>query len=121
MRASFWLWGFVAVIAVPAGAASPLRVRVSPFHAFAPATLQVNASVDPSADNRTLEVVADSADFYRSSQVSLDGDRGPNTVHMELRDLPSGVYQVTVVLKDGAGRARAFARREINVISQGRR
>lgn len=117
MRASLWLWGFVAVIAVPAGAASPLRVRVSPFHSFAPATLHVNASVDRSAANRTLEIVADSADFYRSSQVSLDGDRGPGTVHMELRDLPSGVYQISVVLRDGAGHPRAIAQREITVSS----
>ena len=42
--------------------------------ALAPATLFVRASIEPHADNRSVEVVVDSEEFYRSSQVQLEGE-----------------------------------------------
>ena len=50
-----------------------LRLRVSPAVGTAPGFLTVRVSVEAVADDRSLEVVAESADFYRSSQISIDG------------------------------------------------
>src|SRR5438105_832845 len=58
---------------------APLTVRVSPTVSFAPATVFIRASVEADADNRAIAVSAESNDFYRSSEVPLDGDHAPRT------------------------------------------
>src|SRR5206468_361485 len=51
----------------------PVRMELSPSIARAPALVTVKVVVEPAADDRWLQVVAESADFYRSSQIQLDG------------------------------------------------
>src|SRR5262249_12634924 len=93
-----WPWGFgfgfFLLTASAVGADDPLALRVSPAVSFAPANLIVRATVEANADNRSMEVVAESADFYRSSAIELDGDRAPRTRMFEFRSLPPGVYEV---------------------------
>ena len=84
----------------------PLRMQVSPSVARAPALLTVRVTVEAAADNRLLRVVAESGDFYRSSEVQLDGTNAPPLEVFEFRNLPTGLYQVTGVLV-GAGGPRA--------------
>jgi hypothetical protein len=63
---------------LPAHAAdSRLALRVSPSVAFAPANLLVRATVDVNAENRLLVIIAESDDFYRSSEITLDGTTRP--------------------------------------------
>ena len=50
-----------------------------------------------------MEVIADSAEFYRSSAITLEGDRAPKTMMVEFRTVPPGDYEVTAMLI-GAGR-----------------
>jgi hypothetical protein len=73
-------------------------MRVSPAVAMAPGFLTVRVSVEAAAENRTLQVVAESPDFYRSSQIQLDGAQAPPLAVFEFRNLPSGLYRVTGVL-----------------------
>ncbi len=84
----------------------PLRLELTPSIARAPADLVVRVSVAAAAENRSLKVIAESSDFYRSSEVSLDGDRTPPLNVFEFRKLPVGLYQVTGVLV-GTGGQRA--------------
>jgi hypothetical protein len=108
-------------LAAPAApeAGERLTMRVSPARSFAPATLWVQVRVEPNADNRALEVIADSSEFYRSSQIPLNGDRAPRIVALDFRGVPSGEYEILGVLTDGAGHERASARQEVTVISSG--
>jgi len=85
-------------------AGAPIRMQVSPSVARAPADLMVRISVPYDAENRSLRVVAESADFYRSSEVPLDGEGRPPLNVFEFRNLPSGLYQVTGVLVGVRGR-----------------
>jgi hypothetical protein len=55
------------------GAKEPLSMRVSPAMSFAPANRVIRTSVEPDADNRAMEVIAGSGDFYRSSAIQLEG------------------------------------------------
>ena len=48
---------------------------VTPSKSMAPATIRVRVGVAPDADNRVLNVIADSGAYYRSSEIQLDGDR----------------------------------------------
>jgi len=78
--------------------AERLRLRVSPAMTVAPGFLTVQASVEVDAENRLLQVVAESPDFYRSSQIQLDGANAPRLKVIEFRNLPTGLYQVTGTL-----------------------
>ena len=97
----------------------PLSLRVSPAVSFAPANLIVRATIENNAANRAVEIVAESEDFYRSSEIQLDGDSAPRTTQFEFRSLPPGVYEVRATLYGLGGDARAEVHREVNVIASG--
>src|ERR1700716_263130 len=92
------LCGLLMVSALPLGAGQRLAMRASPSVSFAPANLVVRTMVVADAGNRAIEVVAESQDFYRSSQIQLDGDKAPLTTTFEFRSLPSGRYVVKATL-----------------------
>jgi hypothetical protein len=81
----------------------------------APAFVSVRATVEASDDNRALEIVAQSPEFYRSSRVDLPGRFAPRLAVFEYSSLPSGLYDVTAVLL-GSGGKRATASRLIRVV-----
>jgi hypothetical protein len=110
--------GMLFVSALPVAAGEPVGLRVRPAVAFAPAFLKVHAVVEPDADNRSLEIVADSPEFYRSSQVPLDGDQAARTTTLEFRDLPTGTYEVTAILTGARGRRGAVTQR-VTVLDRG--
>src|SRR5262245_10458074 len=91
----------LCAMAMPVGAGERpgLSILVSPAVSFAPANLVVRATIAADSDNRAVEIVAESSDFYRSSEVQLDGDRAPRTTLFEFRSLPSGVYEVKAILR----------------------
>ena len=78
--------------------AESLRIQVTPTISRTPAILTVRAMIEPAADNRSLEVVAESASFFRSSQVQLEGEHGAPVNVFQFKNLPTGLYQVTGVL-----------------------
>ena len=96
-----------------------LTIRVTPAVSFAPGNLTVRATVESNAANRAVEIVAESEDFYRSSEIELDGDSAPRTSMFEFRSLPPGMYEVRAVLYGLGGDSRAEVRQQVNVIPSG--
>jgi hypothetical protein len=84
--------------------AEPLHIRVTPAASLAPGFVTVQASIESDAENRLLEVVAVSPDFYRSSEIQLDGAHAPRLNVFEFRNLPAGEYQFTGTLIGTQGR-----------------
>jgi hypothetical protein len=82
---------FLAVATIHAGGAEQLKIAVSPAHSFAPSNFKIRARVVPHDENRALEIVAESADFYRSSQVPQDGERAPGMLLFECRSGPVAI------------------------------
>jgi hypothetical protein len=119
MNARSLILGMTVAATAAAGANQPLAIKVSPAVSFAPANLIIRTSVDPDAYNRSLEVVAESDDFYRSSTVMLEGDRAPKTTQFEFRSLPPGEYAVSVVVTGADGRQRAISRGQAKVVESG--
>ena len=109
----------MAAATLPVGAGERITLKVSPAVAFAPANLVVRATVEADAANRAIEIVAESPDFYRSSEVQLEGDRAARTNTFEFRSLPPGTYEVKATLLGPGGSARASVRQQINVIASG--
>jgi hypothetical protein len=99
-------------VALPVDAGEPMTIAVSPLQSFSPTDLRIRLRVEPSVDNRWLEVVADSLDFYRSSRIQMDGERAPKTIVLEFRSVPSGQYEVTGELMNSQGLRRAFVRQQ---------
>ena len=94
-----------------------LRMQVSPLLARAPAAVTVRITFHAAADDRYLQVIAESPTFYRSSEVQLEGaDASPIQV-FEFRNLPTGVYEITSVLIGRQG-PRATARRLAKIAPQ---
>jgi hypothetical protein len=93
----------------------PLSLKVSPAMAAAPAFIRVSAIVEANDDNRSLEIVAQSPQFFRSSTIDLDGRNSPPLTVIEYPNLPPGFYEVSAVLVGTTGK-RATAMRFVKVV-----
>jgi hypothetical protein len=122
MRSRVILCGLLlATSGLSAGAGERFTMKASPGVSFAPAHLTVRTVVEPDHDNRALEVVIDSPDFYRSSLIQLEGDQAPRTSVVEFRSVPSGNYEISARLLGQSGESLAFTRRQVDVIASGGR
>ncbi len=119
MKFRMLLVGLLVASAGPLGADARLSMKVSPAVAFAPANLTMRATVVPDSKNRMLQIIAESDDYYRSSEIQLDGDRAPRTTLVYFKSVPGGVYQVSALLKGERGEELAFAQYDVNVVESG--
>jgi hypothetical protein len=122
MKHRSWLFplSFFVVTAVAKSDANEcMSMKVSPRQALAPVNLRVSVRVEPNAENRILTIVADSPQFYRSSQIPLEGDRAPKMFTIEYPNVPGGQYEVTSVLLNTIGRERATIRETARVVPVG--
>ena len=119
MRVGAWLTLLVILTAAGVGANDKLALRVSPAVAFAPATLRVQTTIEASAANRSVEIIAESEEFYRSSEMQLDGEAAPRTTYFQFRSLPSGQYSVRAILKGRGGHELAVAEQKVNIAESG--
>ena len=116
MRVPLMLSTIFALTAISASGGEQLRLAVSPAQSFAPTNLNIRARMVPNPENRALTIVAESDEFYRSSQVSLEGDHAPAMITFEFRGVPRGEYIVSGVLTDSLGRRRAIAEQQVRVV-----
>jgi hypothetical protein len=119
MRSRHLLCGMLVVLATPLGmrGGERLAMRVSPAVAFAPADLIVRMTIESNNANRAVEIIAESTDFYRSSEIPLNGDKAPRTAQLAFRSLPGGVYSVRAVLKGANDEQLAQTRQEVSVVA----
>ncbi len=113
------LCGILIFGAGPIGADQRLTLKISPAVAFAPANLIIRTVVESDARNRAILLVAESPDFYRASEVQLDGDQAPRTTTFEFRSLPSGTYRITATLLDAQAKPLSYVHSEMNVLDNG--
>ena len=99
------------------GASEKLTLRVTPNVSSAPSTVIVKATVAKNSDNRWLHIEADSGEFYRSSEIQLDGDKAPVVTEIRLPNLPGGEYTVVAVLRNNMGE-ETIVRRTALVLSK---
>jgi hypothetical protein len=91
------------VVAPQVGGGQHLALRVSPIVAMAPAVLTIRTSIEPNDDNRSLNVVVDSGDYSTTSNIPLEGRNSARLSVIELKDVPSGLYEVRAVLMGSRG------------------
>lgn len=86
-----------------------------PLVAAAPATVSITVTVEPNERNRVLVIEDDSALYYRSSQIQLDGQHAARTHVLTFRGLPPGEHQVTASVH-GADGVHAVVRSTVTVM-----
>jgi hypothetical protein len=94
---------FICVVAAllgvkPGVAENRLRIEVWPHVSTAPANVRVRAIVPPNAENRALQVSAESGEFFRSSYVPLSGIDAATVTETMFKNLPGGEYEISVTL-----------------------
>jgi hypothetical protein len=100
---------FVAIVAAftlgghEAHAGQRISIRVSPAVALAPAFLRVQTTVEPNDDNRFLDIEIDSPAYRRSSEITLDGKNAQRVSLLEVKGVPSGLYEVRATLVGPSG------------------
>ena len=92
----------------------PVAIKVTPAVALAPAFLSIRITIESSAENRGLEVITESRDFFSSSQIQLDGEHAPRISVVNLEHMPAGTYEVTGILIGPRG-TRATASQRVMV------
>jgi uncharacterized protein (DUF58 family) len=118
MRLAYLLTGILLTTA-PMGGTESLKITVSPSQSTAPANLRIRVTVEPNATNRSVAVAAESDHYFRSSEVTLEGDQGPRTIYFEFRGVPGGQYEVRGAVGDAEGHEVASAREHVLVLGSG--
>ena len=107
-----------ALSVTPLVAGGRVGVHVTPAVAFAPADLRVRASVTAYEENRAVEIIAESQNFYSSSEIQLNGEQAPKTTMVEFRSVPVGLYSVRVIVKGSGGKEIATATTAVDIIGR---
>jgi hypothetical protein len=119
MRFLGLLIGFLVLPSPFPGAVEWLVVD-APTVMLAPGHLVVQTVVEPDPANRAIQVVAESPESYRSSEVQLEGSAAPRRNTFEFKDMPSGTYEIHAVLLGSGGQQRALVVRKLEVIAHAR-
>jgi hypothetical protein len=98
------LAGLVSTSAPGASADKRLHMHVYPTVVSAPGEVLISVGIERRPENRVLRVTASSADFYRSSEVQLDGEESPRVSAFKFRELPPGEYDASAELIGANGR-----------------
>lgn len=104
--------------AAVAQAKSPdeLTLRLTPRVVSAPGFLRSLIRVAPNDANRVLRVEIDSDDYYRSSDIPLEGASAPMSHFVDWKQVPAGNYDLIVSVLGTSGDARAVRRVNFQVI-----
>ena len=93
----------------------PITVRVTPTFGIEGSPVQAMVRVAPNAENRLLRITVDSENYFRSSDVGLDGDNAAITHYLSMDSLPAGEYAFLAVVY-GANKERVRSYEEFRLL-----
>lgn len=99
--AAIVLWaGLVAT-----GTTADLIHLTAPAAVAVPGNVRIKATIDRDPQNRGLRIEVESSDYYRSSEVTLDGQSSPSSFSVLFQGIPIGEYRLsaTLIRADGEG------------------
>ena len=101
--------GFLSSGAVSSGADAPMTLAVRPTVLFAGRDVRTTVRTPRDPRNRELHIVVEAADYFKSSDVQLDGVDAPATHQFTWKELPSGAYRVEAILTREDGERKTVA------------
>lgn len=96
---AFTAFFLLGLLKLTADAPKPIELHVSPRIAFAPASLAIQVRVHASPDDRWINIVTDSGEFYRRSEWSIEPGR--SLYRVDWKGLSAGEYDVIAVIGHG--------------------
>lgn len=96
--------------------ADQLTLRMVPRVVSAPAFLRSLVRVAPNGANRVVRVEIDSDNYYRSSDIPLEGASAPTSHFVDWKQVPAGKYDLIVSVLGTSGDARAVRRLNFQVL-----
>ena len=108
--------------ATPSGTTPELNepnvaLRLSSHFVAAPGFLRSAIRVKRHPDNRVLRVVVDSANYFRSSAIELEGAHAARTHFLTWSSLPEGVYTLVATVYGSTGeRSQQSATFEVRAV-----
>jgi hypothetical protein len=97
------VFGSLMVSAPALNGTQRVAIHVSPAVAMEPAQLTIRTMIEPNEANRKLSVTIDSDAYTSSSDVPLEGRNAARLNVMEIRDVPSGLYEVRAIVSGSTG------------------
>lgn len=85
-------------------APEPIQIRLTARFVMPHEWLRGLVRVQPNSGNRLLRVTIDSPNFFRSSEVQLDGASAAKSHLFVWKSLPPGAYEVTAIVFGSDGR-----------------
>jgi hypothetical protein len=108
----------LAVVSGDAREVVQIRLR---GHFFAePATVQITVAIEPAADHRLLRIAAAGEQYYRESELTLQGEKDKRLHNLEFKNLPAGTYTLVAEVLS-ADELLAKATQDLVVTSSGGR
>jgi len=105
-----------AAVAQADKSADELTLRLTPRFVSAPGYLRSLIRVAPHEANRMLRVEIDSAGYYRSSDIQLEGASAPMSHFVDWKEVPAGKYSLIVSVIGPSGDARLVRHLDFQVL-----
>jgi len=80
--------------------------------------LFVQVLVAREADNQLMRITAESAGYYSSSEVELEGEYSPRVRSIRFRAVPSGWYEITGTVYDRRAKVKGSAKKTVMVFGK---
>lgn len=93
-----------------------LMVRLNPRFGLEGSSVRALIRVERNSSNRLLRIIVDSENYYRSSDIQLDGEYAAASHFMTLKSLPAGTYVLLAVVYSQRGE-RARVEERFHIIS----
>ena len=95
-------------------ASDVVEIRMPGRYYAEPATVRIMIAVEPNSANRRLRVEADGDAYFRSSEITLEGEKEQRLHTMEFKNLPAGQYVVRAAVLS-SGDVRGLAQQVLTV------
>ena len=122
LRIIIWIIAITATLCIIGAATIPAKeiveIRMPGRYYSEPATVRIMISVEPNSANRRLTVEADGDSYFRSSELTLDGEKGQRLHTVEFKNLPAGEYVVRAAVWSNAD-VRGLAQQPLTVGTPG--
>jgi hypothetical protein len=99
--------------------ADELTLRLTPRFVSAPGYLRSLIRVMPNADNRVMRVSIDSGNYYRSSDIQLEGADAAMSHFLDWKQVPAGKYELKVEVIGATGDTRMMRHIDFQVLGLG--
>jgi hypothetical protein len=96
-----------------------VAVRLTPSVAFGPVDVRALVQVEPHPENRLLRITIDSAEYYRSTDIQLDGTDAAKSHFVTWPAVPPGSYVFMAIVYGSTGTRDQVVRRGYEIYAPG--